>query len=65
MSHATGPRPKRSKKRRNPYHLRIWPCGLCNTRCKTVLGPGGLCSVCRQQPPLPGVNDFPQSGGEW
>ena len=65
MSHATGPRPNPSKeKQRNPYVLRIWRCGLCNTRCKTVLGPGGLCSVCRQQPSLPGVYDSTNVGGE-
>ena len=64
MRNATGPQPKHSKQqRRNPYQPRIWPCGLCDTRCKTVVGPGRLCSVCRQQLPLPGVDELPSAGG--
>ena len=59
-----GPGPNRSKQRRNPYDVRVWPCGLCDTRSKTVVGPGRLCAVCRQQPPLPGVDDLPSAGGE-
>ena len=61
MSHATGRRPKKPRTRIRP---RIWRCGLCNAKCKTVLGPGGPCSVCRQEPSLPDVNDFTESGGE-
>lgn len=57
MSNATGPRP--TKKQHSPYLLRIWRCGFCNVACKTVLAPGGLCSVCRTQPSLPGVDDRP------
>jgi hypothetical protein len=71
MSHATGPAPKLPKKpkRRSPsFRLKVWHCGLCNARCPTVLAAGGLCSVCRRQPSLPGVNDLPghtDEGGEW
>jgi hypothetical protein len=75
MSNATDPRaaglgpkdPKPSRRRRPRYGLKVWRCGLCNVRCKTVLDAGGLCSVCRQQPNLPGVYCPPEdaAGGEW
>jgi hypothetical protein len=65
MSHATHDSrlPKRPKRRSPSFRLRIWRCGQCNTACKTVLGPGGLCAVCRKQPPLPNVDDWPSAGG--
>jgi len=66
MSHATGPGPGLPKppRRRSPsFRLRVWRCGLCNVAGKTVQTPGGLCSVCRQQPPLPEMNE--PSGGDW
>ena len=73
MSNAIDPRaagpgpkdPKPTKRRPSRYGLKVWRCGLCNVACKTVLAPGGLCSVCRRQPPLPGVDDLHRLGGEW
>lgn len=64
MSNATGPRPTRPTPPNRRHLLRIWRCGLCNTECKTVLAPGGLCSLCRRAPALPGVDDLHSIGGE-
>ena len=59
MSHATRPG---GRKPTMPSGVPIWRCGYCNTRCKTVLAPGGLCALCRsQQPPLIGPEDMAPS----
>jgi hypothetical protein len=47
VANPPNPRPNR----RRTYQRRIWSCGYCNTQCKTVLGPVGLCALCRQQQP--------------
>jgi len=58
-----GPRLPKPPRRRSPsFRVRVWRCGLCNVACRTVQAPGGLCSVCRQQPPLPALDDL--AGGE-
>jgi len=43
---------------------RVWSCGLCSTPDRTISTAGGLCRSCRQQPPLPAVNDLSAIGGE-
>ena len=47
MSHATS---------KTSIDRRVWRCGLCNVRCRSVQAPGGLCKTCRRQPALlPGL----------
>jgi hypothetical protein len=47
MSHATS---------KTSMDRRVWRCGLCNVRCRTITSPGGLCRTCRRQPALlPGL----------
>lgn len=31
---------------------RVWRCGLCNTLCRSIWMPGGLCMSCEHQPTL-------------
>jgi hypothetical protein len=57
---APEPRPKR-----HGHRLRVWRCGYCNARCKTILAPGGLCALCRQQqPPLFSLDATPDAASD-
>jgi hypothetical protein len=44
---------------------RVWRCGYCNARCTTVLAPGGLCALCRQQQPALFDTDATPGSGDW